>query len=40
VTRDDWIVGMVSRAALLQAVASLAREIPIRPPTMITFVTA
>jgi CBS domain-containing protein len=40
VTRGDRIVGLVSRANLLQAVASLAREIPIRLPTMITFVTA
>jgi CBS domain-containing protein len=40
VTRGDKVVGIVSRANLLQAVASLARQIPIRPPTMTTFATA
>jgi CBS domain-containing protein len=40
VMRGDKIVGIVSRANLLQAVASLAREIPTRPPTTIIFAAA
>jgi CBS domain-containing protein len=40
VTRGDQVVGIVSRANLLQAVASLARQIPDRPPTTTTFATA
>ena len=40
VTRGGQIVGIVSRANLLQAVASLARQIPIPLLTTITFETA
>ena len=40
VIRDGRVVGIVTRANLLQAVASLARQIPIPQPMTITFATA
>lgn len=40
VIRDDRVVGIVSRANLLQAVANLARQIPTRQPTTTTFAIA
>ena len=40
VVKEDQVIGIVSRANLLQTVAALGRQVPIRPPMMTTSATA